>query len=63
MEAAPSSRPMASTWSRPVYDEETILYADLDLRRIAEEQMTLDVTGGYARDDVFAFAVNRQRQD
>lgn len=45
----------------PVYGEETILYADLDLNRIAEEQMTLDVTGGYARDDIFTFAVNRKR--
>jgi len=45
----------------PVYDEETILYADLDLSRIAEEQMTLDVTGGYARDDIFIFAINRRR--
>jgi len=45
----------------PVYDQETILYADLDLARIAEEQMALDVTGGYARDDVFAFEVNRNR--
>lgn len=46
---------------KPVYDEETILYADLDLTRIAEEQMTLDVTGGYARDDIFSFEVNRNR--
>jgi len=45
----------------PVYGEETILYADLDLTRIAEEQMALDVTGGYARDDVFSFVVNRNR--
>ena len=45
----------------PVYDEETILYADLDLDLIAQEQMTLDVTGGYARDDVFKFEVNRRR--
>ncbi len=45
----------------PVFDEETILYADLDLTRIAEEQMALDVTGGYARDDVFSFEVNRRR--
>lgn len=45
----------------PVYGKETILYADLDLQRIAEEQMTLDVTGHYARDDVFKFEVNRQR--
>ena len=47
----------------PVYGKETILYADLDLSRIAQEQMTLDVTGGYARDDIFKFAVNRQRLD
>ena len=46
----------------PVYDEETIIYADLDLGLIAQEQMTLDVTGGYARDDVFSFEVNRRRQ-
>ncbi len=45
----------------PVYDEETILYADLDLSRIAEEQMALDVTGSYARDDIFTFAINRRR--
>ena len=45
----------------PVYGDETIVYADLDLTRIAEEQMTLDVTGGYARDDIFSFAVNRNR--
>ena len=45
----------------PVYGEETILYADLDTKRIIEEQMTLDVTGHYARDDVFSFEVNRRR--
>ncbi len=45
----------------PLYDEETILYADLELSLVAQEQMTLDVTGGYARDDIFAFEVNRRR--
>ena len=45
----------------PVYSEETILYAELDLSRIAQEQMTLDVSGHYARDDVFTFSVNRRR--
>ncbi len=45
----------------PIYGEETIVYADLDLGMIAREQMTLDVTGHYARDDVFSFSVNRQR--
>ncbi len=45
----------------PVYGEETILYAELEPRRIVEEQMALDVTGHYARDDIFTFAVNRER--
>lgn len=45
----------------PVYEKETIITAELDLTRIIEEQMTLDVTGHYARDDVFSFNVNRQR--
>ncbi|MCY3914625.1 MAG: carbon-nitrogen hydrolase family protein [Chloroflexi bacterium] len=53
--------PDGSFLVEPVYDQETILYADLDLSRIAEEQMALDVTGGYARDDVFTFEVNRRR--
>ena len=47
----------------PVYGEETIIYAELDINRIVEEQMTLDVTGHYARDDVFSFEVNRRRQE
>ena len=46
----------------PVYDEEAILQAELDLDRILEEQMTLDVTGHYARGDVFSFDVNRRRR-
>jgi len=45
----------------PVHGEETILTAELDLTRIIEEQMTLDVTGHYSRDDIFSFEVNRKR--
>ena len=37
----------------PVFDEETILTADLDFSRIAEESLTLDVTGHYSRPDIF----------
>ena len=47
----------------PVFDEERIISADLDLSQIRQEQMALDVTGHYARDDVFDFAVNRRRLD
>jgi predicted amidohydrolase len=37
----------------PVHEEETILYASLDLGCIAEQAMTLDVTGHYSRPDCF----------
>jgi predicted amidohydrolase len=39
----------------PVYDEPTILMADLDLRRASEESMTLDVSGHYHRPELFDF--------
>ena len=45
----------------PVFEREAMLYADLEMSRIDEELMTLDVTGHYARKDVFSFAVNRDR--
>jgi predicted amidohydrolase len=41
----------------PVFDEETIVVADLDLEMIDREVMTLDVSGHYARPDVFTFGV------
>lgn len=44
----------------PVFDEEKIIVADLDLTRIDKEKMTLDVSGHYSRPDVFAFNVNRK---
>jgi predicted amidohydrolase len=43
--------PDGSFVSEPVYEEETIVYGQIDLGRIAEESMTLDVTGHYARPD------------
>jgi len=43
--------------AEPVFDREEIVYADLDLGRIAEESLSLDVTGHYSRPDVFEFKV------
>ncbi|MCA9297919.1 MAG: hypothetical protein KDA28_02570, partial [Phycisphaerales bacterium] len=48
--------------TEPVFDAETIVYADLDLGRIDREVMTLDVTGHYARPDVLTLEVNRSRR-
>jgi hypothetical protein len=38
-----------------VFDEETILLADIDLGRSRAESMTLDVTGHYHRPELFEF--------
>lgn len=37
----------------PVYDEPAILTAELDLDRVREESMNLDVAGHYSRPDCF----------
>jgi nitrilase len=42
----------------PVTGEETILTAELDLRCVVEQKHSLDVTGHYARPDVFRVTVN-----
>jgi nitrilase len=50
---APDGRYLAG----PVFDEETILYATLDLQEIEQESMTMDVSGHYSRPDVFQMKV------
>jgi predicted amidohydrolase len=45
----------------PVYEEPAILTAALDLGRVREESMSLDVAGHYSRSDVFSFQVERRR--
>lgn len=55
---APDGRYLAG----PCFDEETILYADLDLGETIRESLTLDVSGHYSRPDVFTFDVKRERR-
>lgn len=55
--------PDGSILAGPVFDREEILVADLDLGRIAEESMALDVTGHYNRPDVFQFAKRVVKQE
>lgn len=45
----------------PVFDEERLLVAELDPERVETERMTLDVSGHYARPDVFELTVERRR--
>jgi predicted amidohydrolase len=41
----------------PVFDEPRLIVADLELSRVREESMTLDVSGHYSRGDCFDFSV------
>jgi nitrilase len=43
----------------PVADREELLVAELDLERIAQEKLALDVGGHYSRPDLFELRVNR----
>lgn len=43
----------------PVYDEPRVLLAELDLDRVREESMTLDVSGHYHRPELFQFRAIR----
>jgi nitrilase len=45
----------------PVYDAPCTLYADLELGRVREESMSLDVAGHYHRPDCLELVVTRKR--
>ena len=49
--------PLGVNLAGPNFEGETILNADLDLDEIVEGKYDLDVTGHYARPDVFRFTV------
>ena len=51
--------PLGQLLAGPVYDQETILLADLDLNDIIRSKLDFDVTGHYARPDVFRLIINR----
>jgi predicted amidohydrolase len=45
----------------PIYDTTLTLHAELDLRRVREESMSLDVAGHYHRPDCLELIVTRRR--
>jgi len=55
--------PLGEFMVEPVFGEETILYADLNLGQIAEAQFDFDGVGHYSRPDVFQLVVNEEKQE
>ncbi|MGA7910591.1 MAG: nitrilase-related carbon-nitrogen hydrolase [Candidatus Dormiibacterota bacterium] len=55
--------PMGDVLAGPDFKGETILYADLDLDEMARGKYDFDVTGHYARPDLFHLEVNEAAQE
>ncbi len=54
-------RPNGFYLTEPLWDQEAVITAEIDLSENIKESMTLDVTGHYQRNDVFDFKVNSDR--
>jgi nitrilase len=52
--------PLGDYAAGPLFGQEGMLIADLDLARVVEAKFDFDVTGHYARPDVFRLLVNEQ---
>jgi nitrilase len=52
--------PQGKVLAGPLYEQEGILFADLDLGAIARSKFDFDVVGHYARPDVFQLTVNEK---
>jgi nitrilase len=52
--------PLGEVLAGPLYDQEGILFAELDLGEIVRSKLDFDVVGHYARPDVFQLTVNEQ---
>jgi nitrilase len=48
---------MGDLLAGPIYGEETIVSAEIDLAELTKAKFDFDVVGHYARPDVFEFAV------
>ncbi len=54
--------PLGEYVTQPLYHQEGLLVADLDLTQVEAARFDFDVTGHYARPDVFTLYVNEQPQ-
>ncbi len=54
--------PYGEVLAGPLFDQEGMLFAELDLVEIPRSRFDLDVVGHYARPDVFQLIINEQVQ-
>ena len=52
--------PLGKVLAGPLYDEEGLLTAEIDLEEIIRSKMDFDVNGHYTRNDIFSFNVEGQ---
>jgi nitrilase len=52
--------PMGKVLAGPLWGEEGMLFANLDMAEIAQSKYDFDVVGHYARPDVFQLIVNEK---
>jgi nitrilase len=52
--------PLGEIIAGPLYDQEGILYAELDLEEVVRSKVDFDVVGHYARPDVFQLLINEE---
>ncbi len=52
--------PLGDVIAGPLYDEEGILYAQLDMTEVVKAKIDFDVVGHYSRPDVFQLSVNEK---
>lgn len=55
--------PAGQVLAGPVFDEETILYASIDLEAKTKGHLDFDAVGHYSRPDVFSLSVNTKAMD
>ncbi|GGA36954.1 carbon-nitrogen hydrolase family protein [Paenibacillus physcomitrellae] len=55
--------PLGDYVAGPLYDEEGIVFATLDLDEIPQSRFDFDVVGHYSRPDVFQLVVNEKKQE
>jgi nitrilase len=55
--------PLGEVLAGPLYDQEGILFTQLELDEVPKSRYDFDVVGHYARPDVFQLIVNEQKQE